>query len=70
VPSVHHSTSIPGCVISCPADIDGNGAVNVSDLLNLIAVWGDCDACPQDINGSGSVDVSDLLELIASWGDC
>jgi hypothetical protein len=70
VPSVHHSTSIPGCEIGCPADIDGNGAVNVSDLLNLIAVWGDCDACPQDINGSGSVDVSDLLELIASWGDC
>jgi len=27
---------------SCPADFDGNGEVNVLDLLDLIGAWGPC----------------------------
>lgn len=69
-PTVVHATSIPGCQTVCPADFDGSGAVNVTDLLDLISSWGSCDGCSQDIDGSGVVDVTDLLTLIAAWGDC
>ena len=54
----------------CPADINGDGTVSVSDLLMLIGAWGDCDGCVEDIDGSGVVDVSDLLTVIAAWGPC
>ena len=54
----------------CP-DIDGDGIVNVSDLLAIIAAWGiDCDGCPEDVNNDANVDVSDLLIVIGNWGPC
>lgn len=52
-------------------DLNGDGVVDVSDLLILLAAWGSCDdgrACPADLNGDGAVDVSDLLVLLANWG--
>jgi len=70
VPTVLHASSIPSCEIDCVGDFDGSGAVNVSDLLDLISAWGSCDSCPQDFDGNGYVDVIDLLELISFWGDC
>jgi hypothetical protein len=54
----------------CPADIVGNGSVDVTDLLSMLAAWGPCMACPQDIDGNGQVDVNDLLALLAAWGAC
>ena len=54
---------------NCP-DINGDGTVNVSDLLQLIGAWGPCGGCDEDIDDSGEVDVTDLLMAIASWGDC
>ncbi|MBC8309228.1 MAG: hypothetical protein ISR75_06690 [Phycisphaerales bacterium] len=29
-------------VAACPSDLDGNGTVQVADLLELIAAWGPC----------------------------
>ncbi len=58
-------------VETCGADINCDGTVDVSDLLAVIAAWGDCpeDAdCPEDTNGDGVVDVTDLLAVIAGWG--
>jgi hypothetical protein len=52
----------------CPADIDGNGVVDVDDLLTLLANWGG--EGDGDIDGSGVVDVDDLLILLAAWGPC
>lgn len=52
-------------------DLNGDGVVDVSDLLLLFANWGACPAkgaCPADLNNDGSVDVSDLLILLANWG--
>lgn len=50
-------------------DLNDDGAVDVSDLLILLAAWGPCGKdCPGDLNGDGSVDVSDLLILLANWG--
>ena len=50
-------------------DSNGDGFVDVTDLLALLAVWGPCPApCPEDLNGDGSVNVTDLLALLANWG--
>lgn len=65
-----------GCPSPVPGDINGDGVVNVSDLLAVINAWGPCPAppqsCPADVapppNGDGVVNVSDLLMVINNWG--
>jgi hypothetical protein len=57
------------CTFACPADLDGSGAVDVTDLLALLGAWGQS-GVPADLDGSGTVDVGDLLMLLAAWGDC
>jgi uncharacterized membrane protein len=52
----------------CPADIDGNGMVDVTDLLVLLGNWGG--EGDGDIDGNGVVDTQDLLALLAAWGPC
>lgn len=51
-------------------DLNGDGVVNVSDLLILLGSWGECPdgPCPADLNGDGVVDVSDMLLLLSNWG--
>jgi hypothetical protein len=56
--------------IICSSDFDGNGEVNVADLLEIIALWGAVGDRPQDLDGNGVVNVADLLILIAAWGPC
>ncbi len=51
-------------------DINGDGVVDVTDLLILLGAWGYCPApndCPADLNSDGRVEVSDLLLLLANW---
>ncbi|MCH8824791.1 MAG: hypothetical protein IH984_14935 [Planctomycetes bacterium] len=55
---------------ACPADLDGDGFVGTSDLLELFAAWGPNPESPADLDGDGSVSTSDLLELFANWGAC
>jgi hypothetical protein len=56
----------------CPADCasPGDGNVNVTDLLALLAKWGMPGGGSCDTDGSGLVDVTDLLALLAAWGVC
>ncbi len=54
----------------CDPDIDGDGVVDVNDLLAIIASWGPCAGCDADINDDSLVNVNDLLLLIGSWGPC
>lgn len=50
-------------------DLNGDGAIDVSDLLILLAAWGTCPrSCIADLNDDGVVDVSDMLILLANWG--
>lgn len=58
-----------GCEEGDPADLNGDGTVDSTDLAVLLAAWGDCAAaCVADINGDGEVDSGDLAELLAAWG--
>jgi hypothetical protein len=54
---------------SCPPDIDGNGVVNVDDLLLVLLTWGTDDPLG-DINGDDTVDVNDMLAVILGYGAC
>ena len=59
----------------CYEDVDGNGSVDVVDLLALIGNWGDCISCegdfpPGDVNYNWIVDVTDLLQVVGAWGPC
>ncbi|MHC4082738.1 MAG: S8 family serine peptidase, partial [Planctomycetota bacterium] len=56
--------------LDCPADIDGDGDVGVTDFLELLAAWGPNPGHPADIDGDGEVGVTDFLELLAAWGPC
>lgn len=56
-----------GSLCASPADLDGDGLVNSTDLSELIASWGTCNQCPADLTGDGSVDAFDLAELLSNW---
>jgi parallel beta-helix repeat protein len=56
--------------IPCPWDLNGDGLVNVVDLLIVIGSWGPCVDCPADFDDDGLVNVVDLLALIANFGPC
>jgi hypothetical protein len=70
----------PGTVVpkpACLADITGNGAVNIDDLLTVINAWGGCPTpptpCAADIappGGNGIINIDDLLAVINAWGAC
>ena len=54
--------------LPCAADFDGDGIVNVNDILQMISQWGGTGRT--DINGDSIVNVSDILSLIDAWGNC
>jgi hypothetical protein len=55
---------------ACSGDVDGDGVVNVSDILAIIGEWGSCQGCDSDLNDDGLVNVSDVLLVLDGWGSC
>ena len=55
--------------LACPADVNNDAVVNVSDLLVIIDQWG-MTKSTADINNDGIVNVTDLLEVVGNWGPC
>ncbi|MHC5026097.1 MAG: FG-GAP-like repeat-containing protein [Planctomycetota bacterium] len=49
-------------------DANGDGTVDVEDLVAVIVDWGKCGDCSADINDDGQVDVQDLVLVILNWG--
>ena len=71
----HGPGSICGSDNTCPSDgcdqdTNGDGAVDVNDLLEVISSWGTCSGCTADTNDDGHVDIIDLLSILDGWGDC
>lgn len=54
---------------SCDEDVNSDGTVNVTDLLEVVNQWG-TDNTSADVNSDGIVNVSDLLAVVSAWGDC
>ena len=54
--------------LPCPADIDNDGAVDVTDILITIGNWGG--SGEGDVDGDGVVSVSDILLIVGAWGPC
>jgi len=52
----------------CPADLNGDSAVDGQDLGILLGSW--AAAGPADLNGDGAVDGQDLGILLGAWGSC
>ena len=59
---------------ACPGDADGNGVVNIDDLLSVIGEFNnDCEAgapCTSDFDDNGVVNIDDLLIVIGAFGPC
>lgn len=53
----------------CPEDVNSDGVVDVSDILEIVGAWGDLSG-PQDVNEDGIVNVTDLLAVVDAWGTC
>jgi len=57
--------------LACLGDLDGNGDVGTTDLLAVLADWGECgDICTGDANGDGVANVEDVLIVIGAFGAC
>ncbi len=58
----------------CRGDFDGNAAIDIFDLLAMLAGWGSCSsqpgACAGDVDANRIVDEADLIELLERWGAC
>jgi hypothetical protein len=55
---------------SCLGDLDGDGAISVSDLTILLSNFGSTSAAPEsgDLDGDGDVDIGDLSLLLSLFG--
>ena len=64
-------TVILNTTVTVPGDVNGDGTVEVQDLLAILAAWGECApppaTCPADFDDDGFVGVSDLLVVLAGW---
>jgi hypothetical protein len=74
VPAHNDVTGQGGIVLLTPiieGDANGDGSVNVDDLIAVILAWGSCPApptpCPADVTGDGVVNVDDLLLVLTHW---
>ncbi len=61
----------------CPADTNGDGAVDAADLGAVLGAWGTDgsgggggNGATADIDGDGTVAASDLALLLGAWGMC
>ena len=58
----------------CPADVDWNGEVGVTDLLIVLQEWGQgsgtSDFAGVNNGPDGIVDLYDFLGVLVAWGPC
>ena len=55
--------------VSCPADLDGDGAVGIEDLATLLSNYGIPGGPSEgDLDGDGIVGISDLATMLSAFG--
>lgn len=59
-------------LVSCPHDLNGDGAVTGGDLSLCLASWGPATGAGYyaDFDGNSVVDGFDITALLANWGPC
>jgi predicted outer membrane repeat protein len=61
---------LPDACQECRGDVDGNGVVNIDDLVEIFIAWGDPKPGPADLNNDGIVNGGDLSLVLQGWGTC
>ena len=54
---------------NCPADVNGDGTVGITDLLELLGKWNSAD-CNADVDRDETVGITDFLAVLVAWGPC
>lgn len=60
----------PAAPPAIPGDANGDGFVNLGDLLAVLAAWGPCDdgtPCLTDFDDDGATGLSDVLQVLANF---
>ena len=54
-----------------PADLNGNGAIEVADVLMVLSDFGCSTGCNSltDLDGDGSITVNDVLMVLSAFGE-
>jgi hypothetical protein len=55
-------------ILELLGDINGDGTVNINDLILLLMSWGKNPDDPADLDGNGVINLRDLLILLMNWG--
>ncbi len=50
-------------------DVNGDGTVNIQDLVAVAAAIGETGETPTDVNGDGQVNIQDLVAVAAAFGE-
>jgi hypothetical protein len=54
---------------TCTGDVNGDGAVDVDDMLQVLSAWGQPGGLA-DVTRDGIVNIDDLLAVLIAWGGC
>ena len=63
------STGVCSQESECPADVNGDGVVDIDDLFDILAHWGEGSG-NWDVNDDGTVDIDDVYAVLDNWGPC
>lgn len=66
-----HSEVLRFDTLTCPADLDRDGDIDLANLAQLLATYGmnGGATCHEgDLNGDGSVGLADLAALLGAYG--
>ena len=64
---VENGRTIQG--VSIAEDVNGDGVVNILDLVSIASNFGKTGETPADVNGDGVVDIVDLVKVSAAIGN-
>ena len=58
----------PGIILPDASDVNGDGVVNILDLVRVANAFGQRGQIPEDVNGDGVVNVQDLVWVSGAFG--